>query len=298
MSSTNFVFTLFEPLVPPPYPLSEKFTYLSYQWEIAPTTGKAHLQGFLQSKNKIRPSSVVKELFLLSGRHPHVEIARGSPEQARDYSRKLETRMAETTPFEIGSFRSGQGARTDLLGVAQLCEQRTPLPTIAKRHPTTWIKFHRGIESLSTMLVASEAKPRSTFGMVYIWGPSGCGKTYAVRTRWPDAYWLTETPKGWMDTYVGQDTIVIDDFSGVLPLQWMLRLCQPYPFEAERKGQSPVPVTAVRVILTSNFPPESIYEADKNCAAFMSRLTAARNGFVLNVMSGYEIEWPESFVKL
>lgn len=293
MSATNFCFTIFEPLIAPPYPLPENFTYLSYQWEICPSTKRAHIQGFCQTDKKIRPSSVSKQLFSIAGRHPHVEIMKGTAQQARDYSMKEETRMPETTPFSVGSFRSGQGARMDLSAVARLCEERKPLKGIAKEHPVAWIRYHRGIESLHTTLADSADPMRSTFGMVYIWGPSGCGKTSAVRRRWPDAYWMTETTRGWMDSYAGQGTIVIDDFAAVLPLPWVLRLCQPQPFEAERKGQAPVAITATTVVLTANFPPEEQYVSEKNQSAFLSRLSVHRNGFVIYCTDGASIDWPD-----
>lgn len=294
MQSRNWCFTAFDFLILPVNLPSENFSYLVYQVEVCPNTSKQHIQGFAQLKRKQRLSWMSRELvtaFRCSP--PHLETMKGTAQQARQYSMKEESRLPGSLPIETGTFCAGQGARMDLTSVAQLCADGTPLSSIASQCPETWIRHHRGITSLSTILAASRMKPRSSFALVYIWGPSGCGKTTAVRARWPDAFWMTETDRGWMDSYAGESVIVIDDFASKLPLPFVLRLCQPQPFSAECKGLPPVPIQATTVVMTSNFPPEEHYCQDRNQTAWLSRCKPDRNGHVIHCTDGKNIVWPQ-----
>lgn len=272
-----------------PPALTENIRYLVFQLEQCPTTKRLHLQGFIQFPAPLSLKGALTRVHDLFGCTAHVEKRKGTPTEARLYCRKEATRVPGSLPVELGDFSEGQGHRSDLAEVAQMAVEQVPLEEIAETAPATWIRYHRGIESLRTIVGKSKVPKRSTFAMVYIWGPSGCGKTSLVRDRWPDAYWLTETDRGWMDSYAGQDIIVIDDFEARLPIQWMLRLCQPYPFEAERKGMFPVTVLATKVVITANFPPEEMYLGEKNQAAWLSRLKPNRGGHVLEFDMGMEL---------
>lgn len=73
--------------------LAADIKYVSFQREIAPSTGTEHLQGYIAFKTRFRMSQV-RQLPGLEG--AHLEMRRGTADQARDYSRKDETRMAGT----------------------------------------------------------------------------------------------------------------------------------------------------------------------------------------------------------
>ena len=61
----------------------DKFHYAVFGQEIAPTTGTRHLQGYVCFRTRTRIATV-RRLF----RGAHVEIARGTPIQCRDYCKK------------------------------------------------------------------------------------------------------------------------------------------------------------------------------------------------------------------
>lgn len=85
--------------------------YLILQLEECPDSGRLHYQGYVQCKTKSRPTRVKS---ILKANHAHLEIRRGTPEQARDYCKKEESRV--DGPWEYGEFKPsrGRGTRTDV----------------------------------------------------------------------------------------------------------------------------------------------------------------------------------------
>lgn len=258
--------------------LPEECRTLVFQLEKAPETGHLHLQGYLALKRKARATHVKLVLQELFGGQPHVEKAH-NPRAAYEYAKKEESRV--DGPIVLGEEFHAQGHRTDLSEVADAIMKRSKtMEEVAMDHPTSLIKYPRGLSLLRSIKISSVGKKRDSFELVYLWGAPGCGKSTAVRNRWPDAYHLTETKEGWLGTYDGQNTIVIDEFAGIYPLPLLLRLCQPLPFEAPIKGGH-VWVTATTVVFTSNHPPETLYQNERNYTAWLSRLTPQRNGRVI-----------------
>lgn len=97
--------------------LMDSFTDLAYgvyQQEIG-ENGTPHFQGFLMFTKRKRFNQV-KALPGLQ--RAHLEVRRGTPQQARAYAMKLETRQADTLPVEHGVFddqvTQGERERTRL----------------------------------------------------------------------------------------------------------------------------------------------------------------------------------------
>ena len=89
----HFTFTSFEEILP-----EQRFsgyTYLIYQKEKCPSTGKLHYQGAISFPNPRSISGVRKEYTPI-----HIEIA-NHVAKARNYCRKSETRV--DGPYEFGN---------------------------------------------------------------------------------------------------------------------------------------------------------------------------------------------------
>jgi len=90
------------------------------------------------------------------------------------------------------------------------------------------------------------------------WGRSGSGKS---RRAWEeaglDAYPKDPRTKFWCG-YRGQVNVVIDEFRGGIDIGHLLRWLDRYPVIVEIKGSSTV-LSAERIWITSNIPPESWY---------------------------------------
>lgn len=115
-------------------------TYAVFGQEVAPTTGTRHLQGYVVFDDRKRIGAV-RTLFPGA----HVEVARGTPQQASDYCKK------EGDYREFGDFSSipFQGKRTDLDQFKSWLNDQTEWPTdahIANNFPTLYIRYPRILE--------------------------------------------------------------------------------------------------------------------------------------------------------
>lgn len=70
--------------------------YAIFQLERCDTTGRLHVQGYLEFKGPCRPPAAKRAI---GNESAHVEKRRGSRQEARDYARKEETRVCG--PFEV-----------------------------------------------------------------------------------------------------------------------------------------------------------------------------------------------------
>ena len=102
-----------------------KIDYINGQFEIAPKTGKVHIQACIIAEKALTEEHwkiFVRKIFR---NHCHVQTRKhGNSPAARDYCRKdtgvVGDRIAGTEPFEYGEFRDtevvsgGQGSRSDV----------------------------------------------------------------------------------------------------------------------------------------------------------------------------------------
>lgn len=230
--------------------------YCVWQKEKA-SSGLIHLQGYVVFTQK-------KRLQWLKGhcdKAAHWESRKGTHEQAKAYSTKEDTRV--DGPWESGEEPgpSEQGKRNDLLTLKRKLDAGATEGEVASDQETfpIWAKYWKCIPRYRTLTGKQRDWP--VFTQV-IWGRPGIGKTWKARDlAGPTAFWLSR-PAGqtvWWDGYIGQDTIVIDEFYGWIPLDMMCRLLDRYPLNVETKGGS-TPMQVKKVIITSNVAPAEWYK--------------------------------------
>lgn len=103
------------------------------------------------------------------------------------------------------------------------------------------------------------------------WGQSGTGKS---RRAWfeggHDAY-IKDPCTKWWDGYKGQETVIIDEFTGLIKIEHVLRWLDRYPCNVEIKGAT-VPLRATKFFLTSNKDPNDWFpEASQDQVAALRR---------------------------
>lgn len=93
--------------------------------------------------------------------------------------------------------------------------------------------------------------------VIVLQGPTGTGKSKWCMDNYPDAYWKQRG--NWWDNYSGEETVIIDEYYGWLPYDFLLRLCDRYPLLVEIKGGQ-VQFNSKRIIFTTNAVPNTWYK--------------------------------------
>lgn len=238
---------------------SSTIKYIIYQLERGGTTGTVHIQGYAILRQSHRLGGARKIL----GPRGHLE-KRGdqSHEDAREYCKKLETRENpgdDATEYGVGP--SGQGSRSDISRAVDLIREGASESEVFGTEPGTYVRFTRGIQAAIGLVRVHRDPTIQPIVIVYV-GPSGCGKSKRAwdLCPYPEHYWVTQNAEGkmWWKGYTGQNTVVVDDFSGGLPYLYLLRLLDRWPLYVEPKGEN-VPLAATRWVFTSNFHPKDWY---------------------------------------
>jgi len=255
--------------------LPDNARFICWQIERCPQTQRKHVQGYVHLKNP-RGMSYIKSL--IGDRAAHLEIARGTDEQNEQYCSKPETRVAG--PWKLGEAQAGgQGARTDLASLVQQVVAGKSNFEIAVESPEPYAKYAKHVNNLRSAL--NVPLRRDQVEVIVLYGTTGIGKTWSAFAHWPALYRTSYTGSDikWWDGYDGEDTILLDEFEGQIPIVKLLQICDPYPLRLEIKGGWTA-ARWTRVIITSNIPPTSWYAFanPSQDAALQRRITAAITG--------------------
>lgn len=116
--------------------------YLIFQQEIG-KEGTKHLQGYISLHKKQRLSGLKK----LVGDRAHLEMARGTPKQNRDYCTKKESAV-ENSMEEFGEIPNPSGHRSDLENFKQaVAEGNCDRKRLREEHSEIYAKYPRFCES-------------------------------------------------------------------------------------------------------------------------------------------------------
>lgn len=230
---------------------ADGLVYLVYQHEISHETMLPHFQGYCEWKNEVTRTTVQRRLEIGNA---HCEIRRGTQEQAIAYATKEDTRV--DGPYTFGTPMAGRGRRMDLEDLRQAIRSGQSELEIADQHFNSFIRYNRGIKEYRRLV-----QPKRTWKteVIVCFGKPGTGKSKWVQRQAPDAYWKPRSQ--WWCGYEGQADVVIDDFYGWLPFDFMLRLLDEYPLLVETKGGQ-AQFMAKRIFITSNKLPEEWYGED------------------------------------
>lgn len=229
--------------------------YLVFQLEVGETDGTEHYQGYIELYKTTRIAALkklVKEI--------HWESRGGTPEQARDYCMKEDTRIEG--PWEYGAWsskRGGQGKRTDLDQFARKVLSGATNKELYEEDPGKYLLYKRRITDLRAGKADEKSPPWRDMDVVVLYGEPGLGKTKRCYEFDPELY---EVPVGkdlWFDGYTGQKTLLMDDFSGQMKLSDLLRVLDGYPKQVPRKGGF-VWLHCTNIAITTNVHPDSWYD--------------------------------------
>ncbi len=240
----------------------ENYRAIVFQLEICPTTGRKHVQGYVEFSRSMRFSAVVR---ILGGR-ARVYVRLGTQTDAVRYVTKEETRVPSTQPVRLGTLRAEDGQSSDAYTCFRdaLDDSEQSIRTVAVNHFPLMMK-HRN----AAIWYRSLDTPKRIWNprVVVLWGASGTGKTRAANDLFPKAYWLcppnVRNGPIWFTGYAGEADIIIDDFYGWMQWTQLLRLLDRYPCNVLVHGSS-VPFLGRNIVITSNVHPKEWYDYEKS----------------------------------
>lgn len=221
------------------YEWCEQVSYFIAQQEVAPGTGTRHLQFFVQFKNAKSMSAVHK----LSGlEHAALFPRRGSPEQAQEYCRKVDSKDPDGVGvFEYGTLvrtGEGQGSRTDWDLVHSLAQRGADTREFLEEVP------HLGyvhISKIPAWIGAHDQRTRAWHTRpIIFFGPTRAGKSTRMErmTAGQKVYEKTDADK-WWDGYDGEPVVTIDEMhGGYFQWQQLLKFFERGKYRVQYKGGS------------------------------------------------------------
>lgn len=242
--------------------------YIIYGKEVG-ESGTPHLQGFISFKEKKSLKQLIK---LLPG--CHVEVAR-VPEAAIEYCKKegqvTERGVAPVFDKKEHSAKGGDATKRKWEDMWELAKTNKIEEIDAEER----IKHYRTFRQIQKDYgaKADDLEVESGFkGILWIYGSPGSGKSRWVRETYPRSEVYDKTLNKWWDGYNGEPIVLLDDFGkahGVLG-EHIKRWGDRYSFPAEIKGGK-LDIRPQRIIVTSNYTPDQIWEEPMIYQAIMRR---------------------------
>lgn len=264
-----------------------KCNYLVMGAEVG-KNGTPHLQGYIEfqgGKNFKTLHNAFPGCWFVS--------AKGTPQQASDYCLKGEQSHEEfkllgskgpnfglnACTFSKGEMTK-QGARNDLVEVADMVAKGASMYDIASACPQQMIKYHKGILNLQTTLMHKDRDGLVFPQIFWLWGASGTGKTYQVFEKHNRKDVFIKDSSMWWDGYNQQDVILIDDYEP-MAFRTFLRLLDRNHMQVQCKGGF-VKINSPFIYITCEFPPEHFYMKENELLQVTRRIFES-GGDIINV---------------
>lgn len=240
--------------------------YIVYGREVCPTTGRQHLQGYVEFVNAKTMSAVKTAMSCDS---LHLEKRKGTAKEASDYCKKdgnfEERGEISKDPKEGGSMEKDRWARSrELAQEGRFDEIDDEL----------WIKYQSSFKKMRTDAISNVTTRLEKMDNEWWWSRgTGKGKSKLADKLYGDAYWYKKTKNGWWDHYNGEDVVVIEEMNKYHPQmgedlkEWMGHR----PFRVEVKG-SMINIRPKKFVILSNYPPEGIWNEYEILAPLKRRL--------------------------
>lgn len=231
----------------------EGMKYLIFQIEKGENENTEHIQGFITFRHPKRFQTMKNVLPIA-----HLEEARGTSVQCRDYCSKPDTRVLG--PFEYGTF-DGERERTDIRDFVDLAKAGASKEDICKLYPQLFLKSGHRIDAIYATQFEKYATQCRDVKVTYIYGPSGVGKTSKVRRELglKDAFWVHNYDNSMFTNYKSQDTLVFDEYCGDIKIPQLNQYLNINPIQL--RGLNCVKYGAYHnVCIISNYAPKELYQ--------------------------------------
>lgn len=241
--------------------------YIVYGKEVG-ESGTPHLQGFIVFENPRAIGGVIKSMPGC-----HIEVAR-TVDEAIAYCKKdgdwIERGVAPVS-LKDKTKAGGDATKRKWEETWELAKNGE----IESIDAETRIKHYRTIRAIQKDFGVRppDLEVDSGFkGILWIYGNPGSGKSRWVRDNFTREEVYDKTLNKWWDGYNGERIVLLDDFGkahGVLG-EHIKRWGDRYSFPAEIKGGK-IDIRPERIIVTSNYTPDQIWEEPMIYQAIMRR---------------------------
>ena len=225
--------------------------------------GTYHTHIYVVFKNAVMFDTLHKHFF-----GAHIEQAKGSNQENRDYVRKEgkwledakhETNLADTFE-EWGELPPDRSrGETQAQQIMQMVTEGKTNSEILAEIPGAYNKLAHIEQARQTLLEARFRNTWRNLEVTYIWGQTGAGKTRSIMERYgyTSVYRVTDYNQPF-DNYKSQDVILFDEFRSSLPLSAMLNYLDGYPVELPSRYVNKV-ACFTKVFLVSNISLDKQY---------------------------------------
>lgn len=257
--SRNFCFTLNNYKPDELKSLEDKdCQYITWGYEVAPSTGTPHLQGHITWKE---PKSLASTIKLLP--RCHVEMS-------KDFDASIKYCHKGGDFKEVGKRPMASKAKGNLEAerwAHALAEAKAggevSDPQIAFQHART-------VDYIHQREVLKKVRGETDERMEWFYGATGTGKSRKARELYPDAY--LKMCNKWWDGYNEEDYVLIEDFDKKHEclIHHIKIWADRYPFLTEKKGSS-TKIRPKKIIVTSNWHPSQIWSAPEDLGPILRR---------------------------
>ena len=226
-------------------------------------SGTPHTHIYLAFKNAVEFTAIHQHFY-----GAHIENAKGSNQENRDYIRKEGKWLNDEkhgTSLEGTFEESGElpeeitRAVTQSAQVLELIKSGASNFEIVDAFPTQ-MNHLKNLDAARQMML--EEKYKNEFrklDVMYIWGAPGVGKTRGVMEQYgyENVFRVTDYSHPF-DSYKGQSVILFDEFRSSLPISEMLNYLDGYPLELPCRYNNKI-ACYTKVYLISNISLDSQY---------------------------------------
>lgn len=229
------------------------------------TEGTYHTHIYVYFENAVY-FSTLKKRFCTA----HIEQAKGSSQENRDYIRKegryidsdkKETNIIETFE-EYGEMPLDKKAKNKSVSedVYDMLESGCTVAEIIRRHPSYATKTSSLEQARQTILEEKFENIRREVETFYIYGDTGTGKTRSIMDKYgySNVYKITnyEHP---FDGYKDEDIILFDEYRSSLPIGDFLQYLDCYPCRLPARYHDKV-ACYTKIFIISNIPLSQQYK--------------------------------------
>lgn len=225
--------------------------------------GTPHTHLYLYSPNAIL-FSTLQQRFMGA----HIEAAKGSHRENRDYIRKEgrwlddakhETNLPET--FEESDALPIERDKRESISseILSLIQSGSSNAEILVQYPSAMNRLQHIEAARQTLLEECYSNQWRDLEVTYLWGKTGVGKNRSIMEKYgySRVYRVTNYDHPF-DDYKGQDVILFEEFRSSLPIQDMLKYLDGYPLMLPCRYSNKA-ACFTKVYLVSNIPLSAQY---------------------------------------